>query len=104
MQVALRQYLIETGKSEPNASSSTIRQAGGKGREALKQAFVEGVRMLLEISGDRRLEVTHWMIEVRWKEAMGADMVEYFFIEAENQMLEAEEDEAKAVERMFGSR
>jgi hypothetical protein len=104
VQVALLQHLIETVRDGRNARSSTILQAAGKCREALKQTFVEGVRRLLEVSCDRRLEVTHWMVVVLWKEATGADVVEWFFMEAENQVLEADEDEAEEVRRIFGSR
>jgi hypothetical protein len=44
------------------------------------------------------------MVVVLWKEATGADVVEWFFMEAENQVLEADEDEAEEVRRIFGSR
>lgn len=104
MQVALREHLIETGEDEHNARSSCIRQAVGKDREVLKQTFVEGIRMLLVSSCDCRLEVTHWMVEALWKEGTGPELVEWFFMEAENQVLEVDEGEAKDVERMFGSR
>jgi hypothetical protein len=104
VQVALQQHLIETGKDEPNAQRSAVQRAAGKGREALKQAFMEGVRILLDASCDCRLEVTHWMIGRLYEEATSADVVEWFFTEAENQVLEADEDEAKEVERVFGSR
>ena len=104
MQVALRQHLIETGKDEPNAQRSTIQRAAGKVGESLKQAFVEGIRVLLDDSCDRRLEVTHWMVQRLREEATSVDLVEWFFREAESQVLEADESEAKEVERMFGSR
>jgi hypothetical protein len=106
VQTALRQYLLETGKDELHAQHSTMQQAARYDTGRLKQQFMEGVRLVLEASGDRRLEVMHWMLGRLWEdraEVTGVEIVEWFFVEAEHVIMEADEDEAKEVERIFGS-
>jgi hypothetical protein len=105
--MALRQYLLETGKDELNAQQSTMQQAARYGTGRLKQEFMEGVRIVLEASGDRRLEVMHWMFGRLWEdreEVTDIEIVEWFFVEAEHVILEADDHEAEEIERIFGSR
>jgi hypothetical protein len=107
VQLALRQYLLGTGKNESTALHCTLQQAARNGKGSLKQEFMEGVRIVLAASGDRRLEVMHWMLGRLWEdreEVTDVEIVEWFFVEAEHVILEADEDEAKGVERIFGSR
>ncbi len=104
VQLALRQYL--TGKDESTAQHSTMQQAASNGKGRLKQAFMDGVRLVFEASGDRRLEVMHWMLGRLWEdreEVTDVEIVEWFFVEAEHVIVEADEDVAKEVERIFGS-
>ena len=73
----------------------------------LKQEFMKGIWIVLEASGDRRLEVMHWMLGSLWEdreEVTDVEIVEWFFVEAEHVILEGEEDQAKEVGRIFGSR
>ena len=61
---------------------------------------------MLEASGDRRLEVMHWMLGRLWEdreEVTDVEIVEWYFSEAQHMVLEADEDEAKEVDHIFGS-
>ena len=111
VQNALQQYLPASGKSQSTASSSAascrIAQAAKKGKECMREEFMEGVRMMIEASCDRRLEMSHWMLGMLWEdreEVSGLDLVEWFFEEARLQVSEMEEADAIEIQIKFGSR
>jgi hypothetical protein len=108
-QNALQQYLLASGKSQSNAPSSaascTIAQAANKGKECMREEFVDGVRMIVEASCDRRLEMSHWMLGMLWEdraEVSGLDLVEWFFEEARLQVSEMEAADATEIQSKFG--
>lgn len=106
VQEALQLYLLEKGEDNSIFAQCTVAQAVHGGKQWLRKVFVEGVSILVEGSCDRRLETSHWVMGMLWEdreESNGMEMVEWFFEEARQQVLEMEEDDAKEVARMFGS-
>ena len=110
VQMALMQYLQQAICGGPPSIASSaarcrIAKAAKQGKEWAQAEFVSGVRMMIEASCDRRLEVSHWMLGMLWEdreEASGWDLVEWFFEEATQLALEVHEDEAMELERVFG--
>ena len=84
-----------------NENQSGI-QAAAKSPQALKRVFEYGVRALLNASCDRRLEISHWTVSTLQREGKASDIMEWFFIEAESQMLEAGDEDVELIGRIFG--
>ena len=103
VQSILRHCLLDPGKNTHSAKRGSIYLAANKGREVLRLVFEEGVRRIVQASCDRRLEVMHWMVDKAQQESSMA-VVEFLLLEAEHQIGEAEENEAKELVRLFGSR
>lgn len=98
VQTALRQMLSTSNTKE---NHFTLQMAARR-PAYLRAEFKRGVQLMLSISCDKRLEISHWKVSQLHVEEGAGDVVEWFFTEAAYLSIEADDEDAELVERIFG--
>lgn len=63
---------------------------------------MKGVEVLLAAACDQRVETLHYMLEMVQHE--GSEVLFWIFVEVENQLIEAEEEDKEGIEKIFGTK
>ena len=70
--------------------------------DKLRQCQVQGVKMLVSASCDKRLETSQWTLKRLESDDDMEEIVEWLFVEARSLKAEAEQDAAEVIGRFFG--